>query len=81
VIHGDRDMTVNPVNADQIIAQLEARVEEVADFSAGPLLARDERRMGKRRPHLPTAGLTRKGSLWLERLWLRNWVTPGAVAT
>jgi poly(3-hydroxybutyrate) depolymerase len=38
-------MTINPVNADQIIAQLKARVEELADPSAAPLLARDERRM------------------------------------
>jgi poly(hydroxyalkanoate) depolymerase family esterase len=45
VIHGDRDMTVNPVNADHIIAQLKAHVEELADPSAGPLLAGDERRM------------------------------------
>jgi len=45
VIHGDRDRTVNPVNADQIIAQLKARVEEITDPSDGPLLATDERRI------------------------------------
>jgi poly(hydroxyalkanoate) depolymerase family esterase len=45
VIHGDRDRTVNPVNADQIIAQLKARVEEIIDPSAGPLSATDERRI------------------------------------
>jgi poly(hydroxyalkanoate) depolymerase family esterase len=45
VIHGDRDMTVNSVNADQIIAQLKARVEKIADPSAGPLLTGIERRI------------------------------------
>src|ERR1700722_13336185 len=45
VIHGDRDRTVNPVNADQIIAQLKARVEEIIDPSDGPLSATDERRI------------------------------------
>jgi poly(3-hydroxybutyrate) depolymerase len=41
-------MTVNPVNADQIIAQLKARVEKIADPSAGPLLTGIERRIESR---------------------------------
>ena len=44
VIHGDRDTTVNPVNADQIIEQLRTRAEFI-DPSAGALLASDERHM------------------------------------
>ena len=36
VIHGDRDASVNPVNADQMIAFLKARAEFI-DPSAGPL--------------------------------------------
>jgi poly(3-hydroxybutyrate) depolymerase len=44
VIHGDRDTTVNPVNADQIIEQLKARAEFV-DTSAGALLASAEHRI------------------------------------
>jgi len=42
VIHGDRDTTVNPVNADQIIAQLKERAEFI-DPSAGALLGSGER--------------------------------------
>jgi poly(hydroxyalkanoate) depolymerase family esterase len=44
VIHGERDTTVNPVNADQIIEQLKARAEFI-DPSAGALLATDERHL------------------------------------
>jgi poly(3-hydroxybutyrate) depolymerase len=42
VIHGDRDTTVNPVNADQIVAQLKARAECI-DPRAGEVLASGER--------------------------------------
>jgi poly(hydroxyalkanoate) depolymerase family esterase len=42
VIHGDRDATVNPVNAEQIIGQLKARAEYI-NPSAGALVASDER--------------------------------------
>jgi poly(hydroxyalkanoate) depolymerase family esterase len=42
VIHGDRDTTVNPVNADQTIEQLQARAEFI-DPTAGALLASGER--------------------------------------
>jgi poly(3-hydroxybutyrate) depolymerase len=44
VIHGDRDTTVNPVNADQIIEQLQAWAEFV-DPTAGALSASGERRI------------------------------------
>ena len=41
VIHGDRDATVNPVNAEQIIVQLKERTEFI-DPSLGELLASGE---------------------------------------
>jgi poly(hydroxyalkanoate) depolymerase family esterase len=41
VIHGDRDTTVNPLNADQIIVQLKERMEFI-DASLGKLLASGE---------------------------------------
>ena len=44
VIHGDRDTTVNPVNADQVIEQLKARAEFI-DPGTGALRASDERHM------------------------------------
>jgi poly(hydroxyalkanoate) depolymerase family esterase len=68
VIHGDRDMTVNPVNADQIIAQLKARFEELADSSAGPLLARDERRMESGGRAYRQQDSTRQGKLLLRKI-------------
>jgi poly(hydroxyalkanoate) depolymerase family esterase len=43
VIHGESDTTVNPVNADQIVAQLKARAESL-DPTGGELLTSDERR-------------------------------------
>jgi poly(hydroxyalkanoate) depolymerase family esterase len=68
VIHGDRDMTVNPVNADQIIAQLKALAEEIADPSAGPLLARDERRMESGGHIYRQQDSTRQGKLVLRKI-------------
>ncbi|MGD0505568.1 MAG: PHB depolymerase family esterase [Steroidobacteraceae bacterium] len=68
VIHGDRDMTVNPVNADQIIAQLKARVEELADPRAGPLLAHDERRIESGGHTYRQQDSTRTGELVLRRI-------------
>jgi len=68
VIHGDRDTTVNPVNADQIIAQLKARVEELADPSAGPLLARDERRIESGGHTYRQQDSTRQGELVLRKI-------------
>ena len=43
VIHGESDTTVNPVNADQIVAQLKARAESL-DPAGGELLTSVERR-------------------------------------
>jgi poly(3-hydroxybutyrate) depolymerase len=68
VIHGDRDMTVNPVNADQIIAQLRARFEELADPSAGPLLVRDERRIESGGHTYRQQDSTRRGELVLRKI-------------
>src|ERR1700692_4790375 len=46
VIHGDRDSTVNPVNADQIIEQLKLRAQDhLIDPSAPALLTSEERRV------------------------------------
>jgi poly(hydroxyalkanoate) depolymerase family esterase len=44
VIHGDSDMTVNPVNADRIIEQLRARAALI-ESDAGGLSESDERRI------------------------------------
>ena len=44
VIHGDRDTSVNPVNADQIIEELKTRAEFI-DPSAGALFASKEQRI------------------------------------
>lgn len=44
VIHGDRDESVNPVNADQMVAFLKARAEFI-EPSAGPLSESAERRI------------------------------------
>jgi len=44
VIHGDRDTTVNPVNADLIMEQLQARAECI-DPGGGAVLASDEYRI------------------------------------
>lgn len=68
VIHGDRDLTVNPLNADQIIAQLKARAEELADPSAGPLLARDERRIESAGHTYRQQDSTRRGELVLRKI-------------
>jgi poly(hydroxyalkanoate) depolymerase family esterase len=68
VIHGDRDMTVNPVNADQIIAQLKARVEEIADPSAGPLSTGNERRIESAGHAYRQQDSTRQGELVLRRI-------------
>ena len=68
VIHGDRDMTVNPVNADQIIAQLEARMETLADPHAGPLLSGDERRMESGGRPYRQQDSTRQGELVLRKI-------------
>jgi poly(hydroxyalkanoate) depolymerase family esterase len=68
VIHGDRDMTVNPVNADQIIEQLKTRIEEVADPSAGPVLSRDERRIEGGGYTYRQLDSTRQGEIMLRKI-------------
>jgi poly(hydroxyalkanoate) depolymerase family esterase len=68
VIQGERDTTVNPVNADQIIAQLRARAEELAGPGAGPLLARDERRMESGGHTYRQQDSTRQGKLVLRKI-------------
>ena len=68
VIQGDRDMTVNPVNADQIIAQLKARVEEIADPRAGPLSTGNERRIESGGHTYRQQDSTRHGELVLRKI-------------
>jgi poly(hydroxyalkanoate) depolymerase family esterase len=68
VIHGDRDTTVSPVNADQIIAQLKARVEEIIGPSAGPLLATDERRIESGGHTYRQQDSTQQGELVLRKI-------------
>jgi poly(3-hydroxybutyrate) depolymerase len=81
VIRGDRDMTANPVNAGQIITRLKARVEELADPSAGPLLARDERRMESGGHTYRQQDSTRRGKLVLRKIVVEGLGDAGAVAT
>jgi poly(3-hydroxybutyrate) depolymerase len=61
-------MTVNPVNADQIIAQLKARVEEIADPIAGSLLTGNERRMESGGHIYRQQDSTRHGELVLRKI-------------
>ena len=67
VIHGDRDTTVNPLNADQIIEQLKLRAEEV-DPSAGPLLTSEERRVENRGRPYRQQDSTQQGRLVLRKI-------------
>jgi len=79
VIHGDRDTTVNPVNADLIIEQLQARAECI-DPGGGAVLVSDEYRIESgERP--VNSGTTRNaGGSCCARFWLKDWVMHGAVA-
>jgi poly(3-hydroxybutyrate) depolymerase len=56
------------VNADQIIAQLKARVEELADPRASPLLGHDERRIESGGHAYRQQDSTRKGELMFRRI-------------
>jgi len=67
VIHGDRDTTVNPLNADQIIEQLKLRAEEI-DPSAGPLLTSEERRVENRGRPYRQQDSTQQGRLVLRKI-------------
>jgi poly(hydroxyalkanoate) depolymerase family esterase len=67
VIHGDRDATVNPVNADQIIEQWEAR-ERLIEPAAGPLQLSEERRVESAGHAYRQQDWTRDGRLMLRRI-------------
>lgn len=68
VIHGDRDTTVNPVNADHIIAQLKARAEQLLDPDAGRLFVGDERRMESGGRTYRQQDATQQGQLVLRKI-------------
>jgi poly(3-hydroxybutyrate) depolymerase len=67
VIQGDRDTTVNPLNADQIIEQLKARAEFI-DPAAGALVASDERCMESGGRTYRQRDYTRQGRILLRRV-------------
>ena len=67
VIHGDRDKTVNPVNADQIIEQMKARAEFI-DPTAGSLLACGERRIDSGGRTYRQQDYTQQGRLMLRKV-------------
>jgi poly(hydroxyalkanoate) depolymerase family esterase len=68
VIHGDRDTTVNPVNADQIIEQLKLRAEDLSDPSAAPLLTSEERRVENGGRPYRQQDSTQRGRLVLRKI-------------
>ncbi len=67
VIHGDRDTTVSPMNADQIIEQLKERAESI-DSSAGALSATRERRMDSGNRTYRQQDYTQQGRLVLRKI-------------
>jgi poly(hydroxyalkanoate) depolymerase family esterase len=67
VIHGDRDTTVNPLNADQIIEQLKARAEFI-DPAAGTLVASDERSIDSGGRTYRQRDYTRRGRILLRKV-------------
>lgn len=67
VIHGDRDMRVNPVNADRIVEQLKARAEFL-NPSAGALLASKERRIDSGGRSYRQQDYTQQGRLVLRKV-------------
>jgi poly(hydroxyalkanoate) depolymerase family esterase len=71
VIHGDRDTTVNPLNADQIIEQLKARAEFI-DPAAGALAASDERSMESGGRTYRQRDYTRRGRILLRRVFVEG---------
>ena len=68
VIHGDRDTTVNPMNADQIIEQLKLRAEDLKDPSAAPLLTSEERRVENGGRPYRQQDSTQRGRLVLRKI-------------
>ncbi len=67
VIHGDRDTTVNPVNADRIIEQLKARAELI-DPSGGALLASGEHRIESGGRTYRQQDYTQRGRIMLRKV-------------
>jgi poly(hydroxyalkanoate) depolymerase family esterase len=67
VIHGGRDMTVNPVNADRILEQLRERAEFI-DPGAGELVASGERRVDTGRSPYRQQDYTQRGRTVLRKV-------------
>jgi poly(hydroxyalkanoate) depolymerase family esterase len=67
VIHGDRDTTVNPLNADQIIEQMKARAKFV-DPTAGALVASGERCIDSGDRTYRQQDYTRRGQIVLRKV-------------
>ena len=71
VIHGDRDIRVNPVNADRIIEQLKARAEFL-NPSAGALLESKERRIDSGGRSYRQQDHTQQGRLVLRKVMVEG---------
>jgi poly(3-hydroxybutyrate) depolymerase len=71
VIHGDRDTTVNPLNADQIIEQLKARAEFI-DPTGGALMASDERCIESGGRTYRQRDYTRRGRILLRKVLIEG---------
>lgn len=67
VIHGDRDKTVSPVNADRIIEQLKARAE-IIDPCTGELLASGEHRVERGGRTYRQQDYTQRGRIVLRKV-------------
>jgi poly(3-hydroxybutyrate) depolymerase len=67
VIHGDRDNSVNPVNADQIIEQLRVRAELI-NPGYGALVASKERRIEGGGRYYRQQDYTQRGRLVLRKI-------------
>jgi poly(hydroxyalkanoate) depolymerase family esterase len=67
VIHGDRDTTVNPVNADHIIEQLQTRAEFI-DPICGALTRCDKQRIESEGRRYEQQDYTRRGRVELRKI-------------
>ncbi len=72
VIHGDRDTTVNPVNADQIIEQLKLQDEDLGDPGAGLQLTSEERRVESGGRPYRQQDWTQQGRLVLRKIMVEG---------